>query len=451
MKLVAACLSIGLGACGLTDPAGHPTGTGGDSGDSGDDTSVDGGAAASAIGFADSTGTGNTVTLGGGAIDTTGAFFTALGSNGRSCATCHDQTTGWSVTPAALQARFAATGGDDPAFRAIDGATSPTADTSTLAARQQAYALLLARGVFRIGLPIPDGADFTLAAVDDPYGYASAAELSLFRRPRPSTNLTFTVQVMWDGREPDLAHQAADATTGHEQAASAEAATMAAVAAFESTLVTAQDADAIAGVLPAAAGPDPLCTQSFHAGINDSQSAALGGFDRDVFTLFDAWSHVTGTSAAAQRQASIARGQQIFDGRPFQITNVGGLPDQQGTCSTCHDTPNVGDHSVALPLDLGLAAANRRMPDEPLYTLRDTATGATVQLTDPGRALVTGQLADAGKFFVPVLRGLAMRAPYFHDGSARDLDAVVGFYRTRFHIQLSPQDQADLVAFLGAL
>lgn len=74
-----------------------------------------------------------------------------------------------------------------------------------------------------------------------------------------------------------------------------------------------------------------------------------------------------------------------------------------------------------------------------------------MQLTDPGVALVTGKFADAGKFVVPGLRALAMRPPYFHDGSAATLDDVVTFYDDTFDMHLSPQDRADLVAFLGAL
>jgi len=46
---------------------------------------------------------------------------------------------------------------------------------------------------------------------------------------------------------------------------------------------------------------------------------------------------------------------------------------------------------------------------------------------------------------------LAARAPYFHNGSAPTLGAVVDFYQQRFNLQLSAQEQADLVAFLGAL
>ena len=120
-----------------------------------------------------------------GTIDTGNPFFQSLGTNGRSCNSCHRQAEGWTVTPAELQQRFDATQGLDPIFRTNDGSVSPSADVSTLAARRKAYALLLARGLIRVGLPIPANAEFSLTAVDDPYHYASAAELSLFRRPLP--------------------------------------------------------------------------------------------------------------------------------------------------------------------------------------------------------------------------------------------------------------------------
>ena len=76
-----------------------------------------------------------------------------------------------------------------------------------------------------------------------------------------------------------------------------------------------------------------------------------------------------------------------------------------------------------MPLDIGIAAASRRAPDVPLYTLRHLQTGETVQTTDPGRAMVTGRWDDISKFKGPILRALAARAPYFHDGSASSLEA----------------------------
>jgi cytochrome c peroxidase len=104
-----------------------------------------------------------------------------------------------------------------------------------------------------------------------------------------------------------------------------------------------------------------------------------------------------------------------------------------------------------MPLNIGVADASRRTPDMPLYTLQNNATGDVVQTTDPGRAMVTGLWSDVGKFKGPVLRAMAARAPYFHNGSAATLEEAVDFYNERFNIGLSAQDKSDLVAFLKAL
>jgi cytochrome c peroxidase len=87
----------------------------------------------------------------------------------------------------------------------------------------------------------------------------------------------------------------------------------------------------------------------------------------------------------------------------------------------------------------------------PVITLQNNATGATVQTTDPGRALVTGLWADVGKLKGPILRGLAARAPYFHNGSAASLGDVVTFYDKRFNVGFTAQEKADLIAFLNTL
>ncbi len=131
-------------------------------------------------------GAARTINVSGGpVVDLSNPFFQVLGTNGRSCATCHDPRDGMTVTPARLRHRFAATGGTDPIFRTVDGSNSPDADVSTVIARRAAYSLLLTKGLIRIGMGIPAGAEFELVGVQDPYGYASASELSLFRRPLP--------------------------------------------------------------------------------------------------------------------------------------------------------------------------------------------------------------------------------------------------------------------------
>jgi hypothetical protein len=417
-----------------------------------------------------------------GHVDATGDFFRSLGTNGRRCVSCHVPSQGWTIAPSYLRRVFDATSGgacDDgrglaAVFRPVDGATSPVVDLGTLEARRVAYRLLLARGLIRVDLPIPPDAEFELAAVDDPYHYASAAHLSLFRRPLPTTNLRFDSAVMWDGRETvagapiedDLAAQASTATVVHAQGAPLPEATRRALVALETSLATAQVAGSGAGRLDdagAAGGPAAILAAPFYLGINDvlAGDARSGApFDPAVFRIYDAWRALPGDDARAEARRAIARGQDLFNHRPISIRGVGGLNDNPalgspeelaGTCTTCHDTPVAGNHSVSLPLDIGIADASRRMPDVPLYTLRNKATGETVQVTDPGRALVDGKWAHVGRFKGPILRDLAVRAPYFHDGSAADLDAVVDFYDGRFQLDLSPAEHRDLVAFLRAL
>jgi cytochrome c peroxidase len=77
--------------------------------------------------------------------------------------------------------------------------------------------------------------------------------------------------------------------------------------------------------------------------------------------------------------------------------------------------------------------------------------GKVYRVTDPGRALITGRCKDIGKFKGPILRGLAARAPYFHNGSAASLEDAVNFYDRRFNMHLTNNEKADLVAFLATL
>lgn len=424
-----------------------------------------------------------------GNVDLTGPFFQSLGTNGRACVTCHQPSTGWTITPQQVQARFDATGGSDPIFRTNDGSNSPNADVSTVDARRAAYRVLLTKGLIRVGIGIPPDAEFELVGVDDPYGYASAQELSLFRRPLPSTNLRFLSTVMWDGRETfrdagspycilgtarcfasirfDLAEQANHATTGHAQAAqqlSSEQREK--IVEFETSLFTAQIFDDAAGELiahRAQGGPRLLSGQDFYFGINDvvyGDYRTGAPFDSNVFTLYPAWNTMNGGELGGRAEArrAVARGERLFNSKPIRMTGVKGLNDDlsvsvlNGTCTTCHDTPNAGDHSIPAPLDIGVADASRRTSDLPLYTLRHKLPPfEIVQTTDPGRALITGKWTDIGRFKGPILRALASRAPYFHNGSAADLNAVVDFYDQRFGIGLTKDEKADLVAFLRTL
>jgi hypothetical protein len=289
---------------------------------------------------------------------------------------------------------------------------------------------------------------------------------------------------MWDGRESsiqtgtqkitfdtnpgdllaDLAHQSLDATNGHAQGATPlTIQQQQAIVDFETALSTAQAFDYRAGSLDAngaTGGPATLAARiagAFFVGINDPLGGNPHGspFTPAIFNLFEAWAN----AFSDDRRASVLRGQTIFNSKPINITGVAGLNDDlnlasiPGTCGTCHDSPNVGNHSLSAPLNIGVGDLSSPLDVSylPAITLQNKATHEIKTTTDPGRALITGLWKDVGRLKGPILRGLASRAPYFHNGSAQTLGQVVEFYNTRFDIRLSQQEKEDLIAFLSSL
>jgi len=186
------------------------------------------------------------------------------------------------------------------------------------------------------------------------------------------------------------------------------------------------------------------------------------GFNRKVFNIFDAWEvfAVNGhhNDCDGEAKASIYRGQEIFNFNEFVISGVPGFTDLSGTetpitgtCSTCHNTPNVGGHSVIRMMDIGTADEPNCSPGLPILAVtKKTDPSVTRRICDMGRG-GNGVWADLAKFRVPPLRGLAARPPYFHDGQARNIRAAIRYHEQRFNIDLGHGKRKDLEAFLGAL
>ena len=422
-----------------------------------------------------------------GSIDLGSAFFQSLGTNGRSCGTCHAPSDGFGLSAVDAQLRYFISHGKDPLFAQVDASTCPTGPVDK--------SLVVNYGLIRVGIELPptqfsaNPPQYTITAVQDPYGCALATNdqgqqiVSVYRRPLPSTNLGFLSTVMFDGRESffnplndgttfaanlkaDLTQQAIDATLGHAQASQPPTdEQLNDIVRVEMALNSAQLFDFHAGNLygqkGSQGGPQYLPAQQYYPGINDSLGGDPHGkqFNPSAFTIYNSWQNSPNRS-----QASIARGQQIFNTQPLTISNVPGLVtgDQRigGTCTTCHDAPNVGDHSLPLPLDIGngrsllyetdpniIAGLQQlqpaRMPVFQLVCNEGPLAGQAFYTTDPGKALITGQCSDIGRGKGLVLRGLAARAPYFHNGSAGDLSQVVNFYNKRFQMNLSSQQIQD--------
>jgi cytochrome c peroxidase len=430
----------------------------------------------------DNTGEIATFQPGGATFSANNAFFQELGTNGRTCFTCHQPQNGWSVSADNVAARFAASAGKDPIFRLVDGATCPNADVSSLQAKRRAYKLLNDKGLIRIGLPMPVSAQFVVTSVNDPYNCTtnpatgltspSTGIVSIYRRPLPSTNLGFLSGIMWDGREPTLTSQSIDATLGHAQANGPPTpAQQAQIVEFEKGIFTAQVTDRKAGGLhgdAATGGPTALSLQNFFIGVNDPLGGNPNGtpFTSKIFDLFRPWLGLRGRDDQTEHRLAIARGEELFNDTRIAIKGVAGLNDDlnvnsiPGFCGTCHDTPNVGNHSVKAPLNIGVADAGPNSPPAldinglPVFTLTCTQgplVGNVYVVTDPGRALISGLCQDIGRLKGPILRGLAARAPYFHNGSAATLLDVLNFYDQRFAIGLTAAQKGDLVAFLNSL
>lgn len=367
-----------------------------------------------------------------GFVDLTGEYFQAQGTNGRSCVTCHIPEEAWAINPGTLQRLFEKTGGTHPVFNPLDANNPDTGDFSTLEGRRAAYSMLLSRGVFRRSGALRAEREWDLIAVDDPHGFANLIRLVQWRRVMPTINFPLgSATVNWDSgnsvgtdQRAGLVNQATRNVTGAQQGAPASAEVITDIVNFESSLFTAQLIVPGVGRLSsggALGGPEALSLMDKVAG---------------RFDLFDAWAN-----HGNPRRQQIHRGQELFNNQ-----NPGGR-----RCGACHNSANNGTNTNNTLFDIRTASAEARTPDLPLYTFRNRTTGEERQLTDTGRGNVTGLWNDLGRFKTPTIRGLAARAPYFHNGIAATLEDVVRHYETHLGFVFTDEERADLVAFLNAL
>ena len=193
---------------------------------------------------------------------------------------------------------------------------------------------------------------------------------------------------------------------------------------FESSLLTAQITVRASGVLTLM-----------------ERAAALRHYQRCRKLKVGSISSMRGPTDANPKRAQIARGQAVFNSTNFS----------HRSCIVCHNTANNGTNIGNNLFDINTASVEARTPDLPLYTFRNKQTGEVRQLTDAGLGNITGRWAHLGLFKTPTLRGLAARAPYFHNGIAATLEDVVRHYENRFEFVFTDGERADLVAFLNAL
>src|SRR5436309_9791681 len=205
-------------------------------------------------------------------------FFTPLGTNGRSCVSCHQPTSAMSLSLDLIRLRWADTNGKDPLFAAVDGSNCPDLPQD----KEESHSLLLERGLFRITLPWPPVTasgqlfkpDFRIEVVRDPTGCnRNSASISVYRRPRVAANLQYIAlptgdTLMADGRERTLQSQATSAVLTHEQASAAPTrAQLQQIEDFERQLFMAQQWDVLGGLLADPDGPPLLGADNLASGV----------------------------------------------------------------------------------------------------------------------------------------------------------------------------------------
>jgi len=371
-----------------------------------------------------------------GYIDTSNEFFTPQGSNGRSCVTCHAPEDGWSLNPDTITALFEESDGLAPLFVNNLDTDTPTCDMSTRESRWNCTTMLR-QGKFTRNVTLSATAQFSLAAVADPFGVSNVGtrRMWFFRRDIP-THTFKTFVTNWDNSNGSgtsvfdgLRTQARGNIVGAQQGPATTTINdpnVIAIANYELTLGHAQMVVVGVGRLDA--------------------DGALGGPLNAVnqplvnarFDMYDAWA-----DSDNPRRQQIYRGQELF--------NTKTRPNGGGACRGCHNASNHGGNVNSTMFNIGVSDPAHARSDMAVFTFQNKTTGETVQTTDGGRAIRNGVWADMNKFDTPTLRGLAARAPYFHNGLAANIAEVIDFYEAQLGFDYTEEEEEDLAAFLNAL
>jgi len=257
-----------------------------------------------------------------------------------------------------------------------------------------AYSRLKRDATIRVTLPLP--ANIALAG--------SRARTVTVNRGVPTTFNTPALDpvLMADGRAPTLQAQALDAIHAHAQNK-----------------------------------VEPTATQ-----LNQ-----IAAFEKILFTNSKLALFANGGAAPtlpAGSTASEKRGRAFFN------------PD--GACGQCHTGPMMNIDAFEGSHFSTAFVSEFNPGNQPLQTfVISTPDGGsfTMEAPDLGRALITGNPNDIGIYKIPQLWGIKTTAPYFHDNSAKTLQAVVDHYAFAFEIvgfgTLTDQDKADIVAYMKLL
>jgi cytochrome c peroxidase len=354
--------------------------------------------------------------------------LTRLGGNGRSCADCHMPSEGFQLSPAAARSRFEALiakrefnkNADDPLFRPVDAD-----DFRVNGENASDFSNLVDNGLVRVTLPLPPNVRLLDPVTGQP---TNETATDLFRAVMPVMNVAITgpdgVVPIWppaprvpilgvdpngpnrqggyqhDARFGSLQEQARGALIAHAQVSMEPPSDMLDdLAAFQQTLFSSPGVERLAQAIASGSTPFPDPDPE----LTDLEQQGKVVFNRACAQCHGGSLHPSTSTPEAAIVRPIVRYHNIQTACPRPATD-GYLP---------------------CPPRLGRNARTYRI------TLA-TGTTQTFATSDPGRLLLTGQIADLGVMDITQLRGISRTAPYFHNNSAATLDAVLDHYDAFF-------------------
>ena len=224
-------------------------------------------------------------------------------------------------------------------------------------------------------------------------------------RNSPTTlNAALHMAQFWDGREPDVEAQAGGPILNPVEMA---------MPSKQAVVDRLSKSDDIYPQLFSFAFPheeNPITYENLQK--------AIGAFERTLITPSAIDLFIRGDENALNAQEK--RGLESF-------ISIG--------CTTCHSGPAIGGNMYQ---KFGVYG-----------NYWDYTNSAKI---DEGRFEVTKNEADKYMFKVPGLRNIAKTAPYFHDGSVKDLEKAVKIMaQSQLNRELTNKETKDIVAFLNSL
>jgi cytochrome c peroxidase len=352
-----------------------------------------------------------------------------LGGNGRSCADCHMPTQGFQLSPAAAKARFDLLQwirrffpkADDPLFRPVDAD-----DFRANGEQAKDFSNLIENGLIRVTMPLPPNVKLIDPATGQP---SDETSVDLWRAVMAVRNVAITgpdnVLPIWppaarvpvggldpngpnrqggyqhDARFATLQEQARGALFAHAQVKTEPPVQMLDdLTAFQQTLFSSRGvgklAEAILSGETTFPDPDPE--------LNELEQHGKQIFIRACAQCHGGPLHPSTSTPDATLVRPIVRYHNIQSAcpRPAAVDGFTPCPDRLAR--------NARTYQITL------------------------ANGTTQTFTtdDPGRLLLTGQIADLGVLDTTNLHGISKTAPYFHNNSAATLEEVVDHYVALF-------------------